>query len=335
MGRLGEFRRRLEEIQKRRLAMGGGTSMSAPPRAIGPVRPGPARPAAPRPAAPPVRSPRWSPFLQSVLQRAARIEPPQRRGEPVRLEAACPGRVAELPGVGRVWVMDYRDAIWDPVATRLVEALESGEAPVRERLGRRLGRSDVRAADLFFVDIETTGLSNTPLFLIGTLRIGPDGAGVRQYLARDYSEERAALELFLAECPKDAVYVSFNGKAFDLPYIRVRLAYHRVPWRADRPHFDVLHEARRTWRGEVPNCRLTTLESWICGRLRTDDIEGALIPDAYHRFVRTGDAVEIVQVVRHNRLDLWTMADLMTRMPPEQPAAARGDDGPAASPRSR
>ena len=44
---------------------------------------------------------------------------------------------------------------------------------------------------------------------------------------------------------------------------------------------------------------------------------GADIPDAYHAFVRTNDATEIVQIINHNLLDLVTLADLMTRLPAE------------------
>ena len=40
------------------------------------------------------------------------------------------------------------------------------------------------------------------------------------------------------------------------------------------------------------------------------------IPDAYHDFVHTGNARLIVDVLKHNVLDLITMADIMSRFPP-------------------
>jgi uncharacterized protein YprB with RNaseH-like and TPR domain len=56
------------------------------------------------------------------------------------------------------------------------------------------------------------------------------------------------------------------------------------------------------------------LEALICGRLRDSDIPGDQIPDAYHEFVRTGNAAEMAEVIHHNLLDLVTMADLLVRL---------------------
>jgi uncharacterized protein YprB with RNaseH-like and TPR domain len=36
-----------------------------------------------------------------------------------------------------------------------------------------------------------------------------------------------------------------------------------------------------------------------------------MIPDAYHRYVKTGDARPMLDVIHHNALDLVTMAELM------------------------
>ena len=41
------------------------------------------------------------------------------------------------------------------------------------------------------------------------------------------------------------------------------------------------------------------------------------IPDAYHEYVRTKNAWQIVDVLKHNMLDLITLADIMTRLPDE------------------
>jgi len=173
-----------------------------------------------------------------------------------------------------------------------------------------------------------TGLGSTPLFLIGTLALEDSLLVARQYLARDYAEERAVIALFAESLRDRRLLVTFNGKSFDLPYVRVRSSYHRAPALPELPHFDVLLEARRIWRSRVPNCRLKTLEELICGRLRDGDIDGADIPEAYHRFVRSGDAAELSLIVRHNRLDLLTMAELLLRMPPVVHGPDPHDDKP-------
>jgi uncharacterized protein YprB with RNaseH-like and TPR domain len=77
----------------------------------------------------------------------------------------------------------------------------------------------------------------------------------------------------------------------------------------------MLHVSRRAWKGEFPNYRLQTLEQRVCGRRRTGDIPGAEIPAAYHAFVRTGNAAEMSLIIKHNRLDLLTLAELLTKLP--------------------
>jgi len=62
---------------------------------------------------------------------------------------------------------------------------------------------------------------------------------------------------------------------------------------------------------------LQTLEWHVCQRMRYDDIPGSEIPDAYHAFVRSGNAGQIATILKHNKLDLITLADLMTRFPDE------------------
>lgn len=197
------------------------------------------------------------------------------------------------------------------------EALCREGSALAERLAAATNLTDLTPHDFVFFDIETTGLSSSPLFLIGAMDWEEEGLVVRQYLARDYSEEAAVIALFAEVCRGKRLFVSFNGKSFDLPYIKVRAATHHVPLQ-EQPavHFDLLHECRRIWRGALPDCRLQTLETWVCKRSRQGDIPSAEIPDAYHEFVRTRDAGDLVEILKHNVLDLVTLADLMTRLPP-------------------
>ena len=168
---------------------------------------------------------------------------------------------------------------------------------------------------MLFLDLETTGLTNSPLFLIGIMVWSGQGLEVRQYLARDYAEEAPAVALFAEACAGKRLLVTFNGKSFDLPYVRARALVSGVPFEASPVHFDLLHECRRIWKRALPDCRLQTLEQHVCGRARPADIPGHAIPDAYHDFVRTGNARQLVTILRHNLLDLVTRAELMTRFP--------------------
>lgn len=165
-----------------------------------------------------------------------------------------------------------------------------------------------------FLDIETCGLANCPLFLIGIMSIRENRSMVEQFFARDYSEEAALLAHLGDVLSGYRMLITFNGKTFDVPYMRDRMVLHQIEHEFDQEHFDLLPPARRLWRGKLPDCRLQTLEEHICGRRRHGDTPGHLIPQLYHDFVRTGNAAPLEGVFHHNALDLVTMAELLPRV---------------------
>jgi uncharacterized protein YprB with RNaseH-like and TPR domain len=166
-----------------------------------------------------------------------------------------------------------------------------------------------------FLDIETTGLSPTTyLFLIG-LMFWEKGRFVAELVfARDYAEEAAVLRYVRDALGRFGVVVTYNGDRFDLPFIETRLAATRVGPLDPIASVDLLYAARRLYRGVLPNCRLGTVERHIRGIERSGDIPGRYIPDAYHDYVRSGDARAMKNVLYHNRMDLFTMAVLLNRL---------------------
>jgi uncharacterized protein YprB with RNaseH-like and TPR domain len=191
---------------------------------------------------------------------------------------------------------------------------------------------------LLFVDLETTGLAGgagTYAFLVGCGWFDGGSFRIRQYLMSNPVVERAMLGA-IAELAGDAgTVVTYNGKTFDLPLIETRYLFHRLdtPF-AGLPHVDMLHPARRLWRGHAAGgddvgmfdagCKLTTLERTLCGFEREGDVPGFEIPERYFRYVRTGDARPLEGVLEHNRLDLLSLAFVTAR------AAQLVEDGPPA-----
>ena len=260
-------------------------------------------------------------YRRDVPRHAAR--PPKRReliGPPIALEEAVPGAAFPSPLGPKAYLVETRATELEDCPPRLVSALRDrlaeADSPVRQRLRRNLGMKDVAPEEIVFCDLETTGFMGAPLFLVGAMFLEEGGLVIRQYLARDYSEEGAAIALFHEDAARRRLLVTFNGKSFDWPTLRVRAAATGAPFGLDPAHLDLLHVCRRVWRGSLPNCQLQTLESRVCGRSRSGDIPGAEIPDAYHHFVRTANAAEMVNILHHNRLDLLTLAELMVRLPP-------------------
>lgn len=183
-----------------------------------------------------------------------------------------------------------------------------------ERIASLCKSQQIAPEETLFLDIETTGLSNTPVFLIGTMECNADGFVFKQYFARDYSEEIGILSAISQRLKDTRMLVTFNGKSFDMPYIWNRAVVTSIKLSRPMNHLDLLHESRRAFGRSVPNHRLQTLEQIICNRHRVDDIPGAQIPAAYNEFVKTGNANKIGKILQHNLYDLLSMADLMARM---------------------
>ena len=96
-----------------------------------------------------------------------------------------------------------------------------------------------------------------------------------QFFLADFAAERALLESVAELAAGIACVVTYNGKTFDLPLIETRFVLQRMttPF-ADMAHVDLLHPARRMWRDEDVECRLTYLEQTLCGHAREGDVPG-------------------------------------------------------------
>jgi len=162
-----------------------------------------------------------------------------------------------------------------------------------------------------FLDLETTGFAATPLFLAGTMFERDGKLYCSQLLARDYSEEQAVVDMLGGLIGDHDLCITFNGKSFDMPYLRERAKYHKLELPEIPEHLDLLHHARRAWRHSLPDCRLATLEWYILGRRRSGDVPGWEVPCIYHEFVHTNDSRRLMGVIRHNLLDVVSMAELL------------------------
>jgi uncharacterized protein YprB with RNaseH-like and TPR domain len=220
-----------------------------------------------------------------------------RRPQPVPLEAIEDAR--EVTGEGGECLVIEKE----------VDHYVDGQA-LTKAARTLLGKADTAPA-FIFLDLETTGLSATPLFLAGTMFEDKGRLKTMQLLARDYAEERSVIGILDDVLSGFDCCITFNGKSFDLPYMRERAKYHKTKLRASPEQFDLLHHARRAWKHCLPNCRLITLEWYILGRRRVGDIPGWEVPCIYHDFVHTKDARKLVDVLRHNLMDILSMAELL------------------------
>lgn len=258
------------------------------------------------------------PEADRVMRRTA---PERRESQPLPLEAAVPGRVCET-AAGPCYLACARGETLD--------GRGPGVAPLFERLVRQRGLpsnvfgSQLRGihsggapepASFAFYDIETAGLSpSTYLFLCGVLSVRDGAFEVEQILARDYPEERAALHRLCDVLGRARFVVTFNGRSFDMPFTRTRMAVHRIDFEEEFTALDLLGPTRKAFAHILPNCRLGTVEHYLTGKERTGDVPGREIPGVYHEFVRTGDARTLAGVLYHNRMDLLTMVIILNQL---------------------
>lgn len=171
-----------------------------------------------------------------------------------------------------------------------------------------------------FLDTETTGLvggAGTLVFLVG-VGVFRDGAFyLRQYFLRDPAEEAGMLHALQGDIDGAAGFVTFNGRAFDLPLLeaRSRLSLRQRWSLTTKPQLDLLYPARRLWRRALPDCSLNTIERHILSVQRTEaDVPGELIPSIYLHYLRSGDASEIARVIYHNAVDILSLVTLAAQI---------------------
>jgi len=169
-------------------------------------------------------------------------------------------------------------------------------------------------ASALFLDLETGGFASSPVFLAGTMHWNGEDFVLRQYFARHYGEEAALIHALGEQTRGFEFLVTFNGKSYDAPFLTSRAYVHGVELRLPPRHVDLLHAARRRWKRTLDNCRLQTLERWVCRRHRSGDVPSDEVPALYHDFVRRGDPYRLVPVFHHNMLDVITMAEVLAAL---------------------
>ncbi|MBP3636007.1 MAG: ribonuclease H-like domain-containing protein [Clostridia bacterium] len=170
---------------------------------------------------------------------------------------------------------------------------------------------------VLFLDTETTGFmgAGTVAFLIGIGWLDEDGFTVRQYLMRDYPEEKFQLERLKEDLGRFDVICTFNGRSFDVPLLRDRFLMNRMHADClDKPHIDLLHIARRVWKLRLKKCNLGHLEEAVLGIAREGDIPGAEVPQRYFSYLKTGQFDLLRDVITHNAQDIASLCVLLGRM---------------------
>ncbi|MDR0503216.1 MAG: ribonuclease H-like domain-containing protein [Treponema sp.] len=193
------------------------------------------------------------------------------------------------------------------------------------------GRDIPLPGDFLFFDLETTGLSGgagTAAFLAAFGKLKTGKLQITQYLLLDYPGENDFLEAVLQEFKNEqSVIVTYNGKCFDSQILRTRCLMNAI-----KPpfyfHADLLHPARRLWKNIILGCSQASIEAKILGIDRGDDIPGALAPEIWFEFLKTGRIERLTGICDHNCADIAGLASILAEIAriASDPAAAGNYD---------
>ena len=185
---------------------------------------------------------------------------------------------------------------------------------------RAVGRLEGRPPPVAhaYLDTETTGLSGgtgTYAFAAAVARPVQAGLEVVQLFLPEPAAEPAFLHALQEELQRTDALGTYNGATFDLPLLRTRWVMARLPGDFAHPqHVDLLKLARALLRQRLENCTLRNVELALLGFEREEDVEGALVPDAYFTYLRHGASPLLEATLEHNRQDVVSLLYLHARL---------------------
>ncbi len=194
---------------------------------------------------------------------------------------------------------------------------DSADDEFPARFSSTLLSHGMELGDIALVDIETCGLADDPIFLVGVAYRSSDAGEIvlEQFFAPDPTAEPEMLRRSVEVLDERSVWVSFNGRSFDIPRMRRRAGTHRIEFPESRQHVDLLHAVRKVWKGELPNCKLSTVEQSLLGLERLPgDVPGREVPQRYWDFVGGGERRWVEPVIEHNRRDVIALIVLLRRV---------------------
>jgi hypothetical protein len=169
-----------------------------------------------------------------------------------------------------------------------------------------------------YLDTETTGLSGgtgTHVFAAAICRPIECGLELVQLFLPDPAAEPAFLSVLQDELAATPGLATYNGSRFDLPLLRTRWVMARMPGELAHPdHLDLLTLTRALLRQRLESCTLRVVEDRLLGFEREGDLPGALVPEAYLRYLRSGWAPQLELALEHNRQDVLSLFHLHARL---------------------
>jgi hypothetical protein len=158
------------------------------------------------------------------------------------------------------------------------------------------------------LDIESLGLhgSGVMAFLVGIGIQRDETLDCEQYLLVDPDGEEAMLAVIADRISAHRLWLSYNGRSFDIPVLSARCTINRLDPAGMEPrlHGDLLGPVRRLFRDRLGACTLRHAEMSLLNHHRVDDIPGFEAPARYRAWLRGAPTPVLEGVVAHNLQDI-------------------------------
>jgi len=204
--------------------------------------------------------------------------------------------------------------------------------------------------DFLFLDIETTGLTNSETFLIGLGYFDSENNFKTEILfAREIAEEIAIIYHFFNFIQNFKVFISFNGKFFDIPFLMNRISIlleeedleiiYKNFMRNNRIkldnnsnnktkeymlscifnsflHVDLLPICKRLFKNSFKSLTLQNLEQNLINFYREENIPSYEIPQVYLDWLNEPAKYMggIYKIIEHNYYDIANLQALLRKI---------------------
>lgn len=161
-----------------------------------------------------------------------------------------------------------------------------------------------------YFDIETTGFDKDKdhVILISLGYWNEYGSfSIKQYYAEELSDEADILYSFGSDLGKFNRWCSYNGIAFDEPFIARRMEKNNISFTAPEEHIDLYRLIRPYYKQlGMERCNLKTVEKFL-GVEREDQIDGGMSVELYYQYLesKNDDLKDIIML--HNYEDVLNL----------------------------
>ncbi|MFL0196353.1 ribonuclease H-like domain-containing protein [Clostridium sp. WILCCON 0269] len=164
--------------------------------------------------------------------------------------------------------------------------------------------------NIAYFDIETTGFDrecdNIVLISFGRF-LSKNKLIIKQYFADTLEDESEILYNFGMDILKYDKWCSYNGIAFDEPFIKERMRRNNICFEFPPYHIDLYRLIRPYYKQlGMERCNLKTVEKYL-GINREDKIDGGISVDLYKEFLKSKTNSIKYTIMLHNYEDVLNL----------------------------